>query len=82
VSRTVEGAEPLVTACGRAIRVGELRFEAPGLRVARVTLAVGPERGGSSKVWAGLTPAEARALAWQLLDQAGRTEHAQQGGAR
>ncbi|MFI6848961.1 hypothetical protein OG535_02305 [Kitasatospora sp. NBC_00085] len=70
------GVEPLVTACGRRIEVRRLRLGAAGLRLGRIALAVGPERGGTSRIWAGLSPAEARELARLLLDQAERTENA------
>jgi len=78
MSRAIDdaGLESLVTACGRRIEVGELRLDGVGLRIGRVTLTVGPERGGTSTVWAGLTAAEARELAWLLLDRAARMEHA------
>ncbi|MDH6117479.1 hypothetical protein [Kitasatospora sp. GAS204B] len=66
---------PLVTACGRRIEVGALRVAIPGRPIDRITLNVGPERGGRSKVWAGLSPTEARALAQLLLAQVAHAEH-------
>lgn len=66
--------EEVTTACGRRIRIGEFRVgAAPGTR-SRVTLDVGPEPGGRSRAWAGLTPAEARALAELLLRRATQAE--------
>ncbi|MCX4757160.1 OsmC family protein [Kitasatospora purpeofusca] len=70
----VQAAEPLVTACGRRIDVGQLKVDGPSVRIGRVTLDVGPETGGTSRIWAGLSPAEARELAQRLLDQAARAE--------
>ncbi|WP_329562370.1 hypothetical protein [Kitasatospora sp. NBC_01266] len=67
--------QPLVTACGRRIEVGALRVVVPGRPIDRITLNVGPERGGRSKVWAGLSPAEARDLAHRLLAQVAHAEH-------
>ena len=65
---------PLVTACGRRITVKPLRLGAAGRPFARVALEVGPERGGVSRVWAGLSPDEARRLARLLGEQADRAE--------
>ena len=66
--------EEVTTACGRRIRIGEFRVgTTPGTR-SRVTLDVGPEPGGRSSAWAGLTPAEARALAALLLRSATQAE--------
>ncbi|WP_354637290.1 OsmC family protein [Kitasatospora camelliae] len=70
-----QAAEPLVTACGRRIDVGQLKVDGPAAWIGRVTLDVGPETGGTSRIWAGLSPAEARELAQRLLDQAARTEN-------
>ncbi|MEU9047729.1 MULTISPECIES: hypothetical protein [unclassified Kitasatospora] len=70
----VQAAEPLFTACGRRIDVGQLKVDGPSVRIGRVTLDVGPETGGTSRIWAGLSPAEARELAQRLLDQAARAE--------
>ncbi|WP_052442392.1 hypothetical protein [Streptacidiphilus neutrinimicus] len=64
------------TVCGRRIRIGEFRVgtgRGAGAH-SRVTLDVGPEPGGVSRAWAGLTPAEARALAALLVRQAGEAE--------
>ncbi|WP_042424309.1 hypothetical protein [Streptacidiphilus anmyonensis] len=68
--------EGFLTACGRRIRIGEFRVggEAGVAGRSRVTLDVGPEPGGQSRAWAGLTPGEARALAALLLRQATRAE--------
>jgi hypothetical protein len=66
--------EEFTTACGRRIQIGEFRVgTGPGTH-SRVTLDVGPEPGGRSRAWAGLTPAEARALAALLLRHATRSE--------
>ncbi|MCU7826427.1 hypothetical protein [Kitasatospora sp. DSM 101779] len=75
-NEVVQTAEPLVTACGRRIGVGRLVVDGLSDRISRVTLDVGPERDGTSRIWAGLTPAEARELARRLLDQADRAESA------
>ncbi|WP_042380805.1 hypothetical protein [Streptacidiphilus melanogenes] len=68
--------EGFTTACGRRIRIGEFRIGRGAGRGAhlRVTLDVGPEPGGESRAWAGLTPDEARALAALLVRQAGQAE--------
>ncbi|MGF1428248.1 hypothetical protein [Kitasatospora sp. LaBMicrA B282] len=66
--------EPLVTACGRRILVGALRVDIPGRPIDRITLNIGPEQGGQSRVWAGLSPAEARDLAHRLLAEAAHAE--------
>ncbi|RAG81922.1 hypothetical protein DN069_30330 [Streptacidiphilus pinicola] len=62
--------EEVTTACGRRIRIGEFRVGATAGTRSRVTLDVGPEPGGRSRAWAGLTPAEARAVAALLLHRA------------
>lgn len=76
--RGPEGAQPgvlsLVTACGRRIAVAPLSIGGSLGPFARVALDVGPERGGYSRAWAGLSPVEARRLAALLLDQAERAE--------
>jgi hypothetical protein len=66
--------EEFTTACGRRIRIGEFRVGTDAGSRSRVTLDVGPEPGGRSRAWAGLTPAEARELATLLLRQATRAE--------
>ncbi|AXI81092.1 hypothetical protein C7M71_002120 [Peterkaempfera bronchialis] len=63
-----------MTACGRRIAVAPLCIGAAGGPFARVALDVGPERGGASRAWAGLSPQEARGLAFLLLEQAARAE--------
>jgi hypothetical protein len=64
----------LVTACGRRIAVAPLTIGGTVGPFARIALDVGPERGGFSRAWAGLSPVEARRLAALLLDQAERAE--------
>ncbi|SEL53284.1 hypothetical protein [Streptacidiphilus jiangxiensis] len=66
--------QEFTTACGRRIRVGEFRVALGSRAHARVTLDVGPEPGGRSRAWAGLTPDEARAVAHLLLRQAAEAE--------
>ncbi|WP_377267361.1 hypothetical protein [Peterkaempfera sp. SMS 1(5)a] len=64
----------LVTACGRRIAVAPLCIGGSSGPFARIALDVGPERGGFSRAWAGLSPLEARRLAALLLAQAAHAE--------
>ncbi|MFJ6215629.1 hypothetical protein ACIQGZ_20200 [Streptomyces sp. NPDC092296] len=75
-----EPPAPLVTSCGRLIKVAMLCFGSLDRPFARIALEIGPERGGASRVWAGLHPQEARRLAGLLLEQAARAER-EDGGA-
>jgi hypothetical protein len=64
-----------VTACGRRIAVAPLCLGGPSSPFPRIALDVGPERGGGAGVWAGLSPEEARQLAFLLLEQAACAEY-------
>ncbi|MEV6110845.1 hypothetical protein AB0M28_40055 [Streptomyces sp. NPDC051940] len=66
---------PMRTSCGRLIAIRRMRLGLPGRGVARVTLDVGPEREGASHAWASLSPHEARALGWALIEAAEVAEH-------
>lgn len=74
-------AEPLVSECGRRIRVSAHHTHAPSTAASRVALEIAPESPeagvltGSVGTWAELTPQQARRLAMQLLDEAARAEH-------
>lgn len=63
-----------MTSCGRRIAVKYLRLAPQDRPISRVTLDVGPDRGGAHGVWASLTPEEARELARRLLDHAALAE--------
>ncbi|MFF4653353.1 hypothetical protein [Streptomyces sp. NPDC001380] len=65
----------LVTACGRRISVAALCLGGAGGPFPRIALDIGPERDGASRAWAGLSPQEARSLAFLLLEQAAGAEH-------
>ncbi|MFI7413463.1 hypothetical protein ACIBU0_32795 [Streptomyces sp. NPDC049627] len=72
-SRTA-GDAALVTTCGRRIVVKCLRLAPADRPIGRVTLDVGPDRGGEPGVWAALTADEARDLAQHLLAHAALAE--------
>ncbi|GGM07722.1 hypothetical protein GCM10010129_59520 [Streptomyces fumigatiscleroticus] len=68
------GESPLVTSCGRRIRVKCLRLAIPERPIGRVTLDVGGDHGEEPGVWTALTADEARDLARRLLAHAAAAE--------
>jgi putative redox protein len=60
------------TACGRELAVGRLEVGGRSRAIERITLSISRQSYDDETVWASLTPAEARRLAFWLLDHAAR----------
>jgi putative redox protein len=71
---TGPGPAALRTVCGRDLRVGRLALGCADRPWWRISLDIGQLPGNGEGTWAGLTPAEARALAAALLVQAEAVE--------
>jgi putative redox protein len=59
------------TTCGRELAVSSLKVDCETHAIERITLSISRQSHDDDRVWASLTPEEARRLAQWLLAQAG-----------